>query len=48
MADLKIEEMDPEDYQNYNQNETKIETAFSGREQLLSSIEEKCFHKLIK
>jgi hypothetical protein len=48
MVDLKIEEMDPEDFQNYNQNKTNTQTAFTGREQLISSIEEKCFHRLIK
>ena len=48
MVDLKIEEMDPEDFQNYNHDQSKIQTDFTGREQLISSIEEKCFQRLIK
>lgn len=49
-----MEMVDPEDYEtdnvkkNFNDNDGEVKAEFSGRELLLSSIEEKCFHMVIK
>lgn len=45
---LSQEELDPEDYQVWeNQHSKTISTEFTGRDLLISSLFEKCTHKLI-
>ena len=49
-----MEMVDPEDYETdnvkkeFNQKDGEVKAEFSGRELLLSSIEEKCYHNVIK
>ena len=42
--------LDPEDFitDNVRKSEGEVNAEFTGRELLLSSIEEKCFHNVIK
>ena len=48
-----MEMVDPEDYETdnvkkeFNQKDGEVKAEFSGRELLLSSIEEKCYHNVI-
>ena len=49
MGDISQEELDPEDYiiQQKKTAWNKVQTDFTGRELLISSLFEKCAHQLI-